>query len=227
MSFLNSVSVAFCRSLAKDPGRRAPDVAHAPANAAAAFDACDNTPASWVVLVTASRMLFTSFCCMKLVNTVTLDANLVSATILPICALGQEVDSSPASKIVRVSPVRDKAKNHGIETEDRVRVDGRVVKVEVVRRGRVEHWNQCFDIELQKVAVAGEIVLVKLPGWEGCTRGCFVRWNVWDNIRILEFAVVIPAGQARCDFVLSEKRKKTAFAVFVQCWVARKVHTFR
>ena len=99
MSFLNSVSVAFCRSLAKDPERRAPDVAHVPANAAAAFDACDSTPASWVVLVTASRMLFTSFCCMKLVNTVTFDANLVSATILPICALGQEVESSPASRI--------------------------------------------------------------------------------------------------------------------------------
>lgn len=87
ISWRKSFAAAFCKSLENVPATRAPDVDHADENAVAALLACAITDASCVVFVRSTRMVLPSFALMSGVKPVTFAANLVSETILPICAL--------------------------------------------------------------------------------------------------------------------------------------------
>lgn len=88
MSSLNNRAVAFCRLLPNVAGTSAPEFVHALAKAAAAVEAWFSTPVSCVVFVTRARRPSRSLARMSAVAPVTLDAYFVSATILPMCALG-------------------------------------------------------------------------------------------------------------------------------------------
>ena len=87
ISSRKSTAVAAWRLLENVLGTSAPDVVHAVANAIAAVEAWASTPASCVVLVTNRRMPLASFALISAVNPVTFDANFVSATTFPMCAL--------------------------------------------------------------------------------------------------------------------------------------------
>lgn len=84
MSSLKSLAVMFCKLLAKLDGSNAPEFDHAVEKPEAAVAACWSTAASWVVLVSRTRIVLESLDLMSGVKPVTFAAYLDSATTLPI-----------------------------------------------------------------------------------------------------------------------------------------------